>query len=133
MCGQVIGVPTGVRLSTPARRLGAACLDTVLWIVTLGIGYLVWDLIVFSDGRTPAKQLLGMRVVKAGEGRAATWGTMALRELVLKGLLFGIVGFFFFGFPYLIAAAFVLSATRQALWDRMINTVVVNDKAGALG
>ena len=58
-------------LSSRKRRLGARLLEIPLAIVTLGIGYLIWSLIVFSRGQTPAKQVLKMRVVRLDERRSA--------------------------------------------------------------
>lgn len=34
------------------------------YTVTLAIGWLIWALIVYSHGQSPAKQLLKMRVVR---------------------------------------------------------------------
>jgi uncharacterized RDD family membrane protein YckC len=63
-----------------------------------------------------------MRVMHLDTGRPAGRGQMALRELVGKVLL-GFVPFY-----TLISAVFVLSdARRQGLWDKIANTVVVDD------
>ena len=125
---QGLALPPGVVVSSPGRRFGAYLLDFVLVIVTLVIGYLIWTLaFTWGRGQTPAKSLLKMRVVNVADGRAATWGKMALRDFLLKGILFGLIGI-----VWLIAAAFVFSDTRQALWDRMVGTVVVDDPNAVL-
>jgi uncharacterized RDD family membrane protein YckC len=99
-------------------------LDAVLMIVTVGIGWLIWQLIVASNGQSPAKQLLGMRVVKLRTGTKATWGTMFLREVILKPLIgFGLG--WFFGIVYF---WLLWDKNRQELWDKMISTIVVNDR-----
>ena len=59
-------------LASKGRRFGAYLLEIPLTIVTLGIGYIIWMLIVWARGQTPAKQLLKMRVVRLEERRAAT-------------------------------------------------------------
>ena len=86
-CDQVEGLPSGVVLASSARRFGGHVLDTVLMIITAFIGWLIWALIVAKDGQSPAKQLLGMRVVKLRTGTKATWGTMFLRDAILKPLI----------------------------------------------
>jgi len=118
--------PTGVGrpLSSPGRRIGAALLDFVLSIATCGIGWLVWALIVWNEGKTPAKQILGMRVIEEYDGRPANWGTMAIREVIAKPLCW---------IP-IVLTVFVLlfmplwSPKRQALWDRLAGTVVIDDR-----
>ena len=54
-CTQVSGAPIGVRLSSPGKRLGAYLVEGVLMVVTLGLGWLIWSLIVWAKGTTPAK------------------------------------------------------------------------------
>ena len=122
--GQLLieGVPVGFELSSKLKRFGSALLEALLVIVTLGIGWLVWSFIVWGRGQTPAKQVLGMRITDTQTLRAATWGTMALREIVGRWLL-GIVPLY-----TLISCIVLLVDDRsQALWDKIASTVVVND------
>jgi uncharacterized RDD family membrane protein YckC len=123
-CDQVEGVPIGVNLSSSARRLGAHMLDIVIVIFTLGIGWLIWQLIVAKDGQSPGKQLLGMRVVKLRTTTKATWGTMFLREVIVKPLIIIFLGWFF-GIVYF---WLLWDKNRQELWDKMISTIVVDDQ-----
>ena len=117
------GLPAGVMLSSKGRRLGAALLDGVLAIVTLGIGYLIWMLFTFKPGQTPAKRLLGMRTVSTQDCMATSWGMTFLREIFVKGIIAGIT----LGIAYL----WILWDTKnQALYDKVLNTIVVNDKDG---
>ena len=118
-------------LAPKGRRFGAYLLEIPLMIVTLGIGYLIWMLIVYARGQTPAKQLLKMRVVRLEERRTANWGWMALRNIVL-GILIGIpLDLIFPGLSlaWLLANAIALlvSSRSQALWDMIVKTVVVHD------
>ena len=123
-----VAVPAGLHLSSPGRRLGAYLLDVVLFIVTLVIGYLIWEIgFAWRHGQTPGKQVLKMRVINSADGRTATWGRMALRDLLIKGIVFGIIWILF-----VVGAAFVFSDTRQALWDRIVGTAVVDDPQGVL-
>src|SRR5262249_58630309 len=73
-CRQVEGLPGGVAISSPGKRLGAHLLDGVLMVVTLFLGWAVWSLIVYAKGQTPGKQLLGMKVVRLRTGGRAGWG-----------------------------------------------------------
>ncbi|WP_419848476.1 RDD family protein [Candidatus Poriferisocius sp.] len=118
-------------LSSRKRRLGAALLEIPLAVVTLGIGYLIWSLIVFARGQTPAKQVLSMRIVRLEERRTANWGWTALRQLVLVGVVGFVLDFVFPGLSlvWLLVNGIVLLATsrRQALWDMMLKTVVIYD------
>jgi uncharacterized RDD family membrane protein YckC len=65
------------------KRIGAFFMDALMYIVTCGFGYLVWDLIVWKDGQTPGKQILKARVYNATTGRPASWGLMALRQFLI--------------------------------------------------
>lgn len=65
------------------HRLGGYALDIGLALVTLGIGWVIWSLVAWRNGQTPAKQILKMRVV-AEEGRTnATWKHMAIRQFLI--------------------------------------------------
>jgi uncharacterized RDD family membrane protein YckC len=77
-----LSFPAGVQLATPGRRIGAYFLSFVLVIVTLVIGYIIWGLLIWGRGQTPTYQVLGMRCWKPETQRVATFGTMALREIV---------------------------------------------------
>lgn len=118
-------------LASKGRRFGAYLLEIPLTIVTLGIGYLIWMLIVWARGQTPAKQLLKMRVVRLEERRAAHWGWMALRNFVLAMLIGIPLELIFPGLSILWllanAIALLVSSRNQALWDMMVKTVVVHD------
>lgn len=65
------------------HRLGGYFLDLALAIITLGIGWVIWSLVVWRNGLTPAKQLLKMRVVAEESRTNATWGHMAIRQLLI--------------------------------------------------
>ncbi len=98
-------------------------------VVTLVIGWFVWALVIFDSGQTPAKQMLGMRVVNLNTGNAAGFGRMLLREIVAKpviGILsaIAVVG--------VIANFWLLwDKDTQELWDKIVDTIVVNDSSGA--
>jgi uncharacterized RDD family membrane protein YckC len=122
-CDQVEGLPTGVHLSSPAKRLGEHLLEGLLMFVTLGLGWLVWSLIVYGRGQTPAKQVLHMRTVSLRTGTKASWGRMFVREWIAKPVM-GILAAFTLGIAYF---WLVWDGRNQELWDKMVGTVVVND------
>jgi uncharacterized RDD family membrane protein YckC len=117
-------LPPWLVLCSGAKRFGGFLLDTLLFIVTLGIGWLIWAIILWGHGQTPAKQLLRMRIVDLNTGRGASWGPMALRELVGRYLLGNVTC----GITTVIGGIMILSdERRQAIWDKIGNTIVVED------
>jgi uncharacterized RDD family membrane protein YckC len=124
--------PAGVRtplppwliLSSAGKRFGSFLLDVLLIVVTLVIGWVIWWIILWGHGQTPAKQILHMRIIDLRTGRGASWGTMALRELVGKYLLSNLTC----GISTLVGGIMVLAdERRQAIWDKIGNTIVVED------
>jgi len=122
-CRQVEQLPAGVQLSSPAKRFGEYVVEMVLATVTLGIGWMIWSFVVYQYGQTPAKQLLGMRVVNLEDGAPATWGRMFVREFIAKTLV-GILASVLLYLPYF---WLILDKDNQELWDKIVGTVVVDD------
>ena len=116
-------LPQGVVLAGTGRRIGAFFLSIVLAILTLGIGYLIWGLVAWGRGQTPALQVLGMRCWRPETNRVAGFGWMALREIVgrfVEGLLSLLT----------LLASFVLMMSRRdrkSLHDLIAGTVVLHD------
>lgn len=116
-------LPQGVELASVGRRIGAFFLSYVLVIVTLVIGYLIWGAIAWGRGTTPALQVLGMRVWHPESQRPASWGRMALREIVgrfVEGILSIIT-------ELISLIMFITGQQRQSLHDKIAATVVVYD------
>jgi uncharacterized RDD family membrane protein YckC len=126
--GSGVMIPNGVALASHGRRIGAYFLAIPLAIVTLGIGYAIWGVIVWSSGKTPALQVLGMRCWEPRERRVAGFGTMLLRE---------VVGVFLIGLiPFTQLVSFILFLARpdrKSLHDLVASTVVVHDPNRILG
>lgn len=115
--------PGGVELASHGRRIGAYFLAFPLWLVTLGIGYVIWGAIVWGKGTSPALQVLGMKVYRPQDGKVATWGGMALRNIV-GGIVQGILG------PITGLISFVLFLSgneRKTIPDHIASTVVLYD------
>lgn len=122
-------MPNGTQLASAGRRIGAFFLAIPLSIVTLGIGYLIWGLIVWGRGQTPTFQVLGMRCWRPETNRVAGWGWMALREIVgrfvegILSLITEIVSFILF----------LSTKERRSLHDMIAGTVVLHDPNKVLG
>lgn len=125
-CRQVYGMPLGVKLASPGKRLGGYIVSDILGIVTLGIGWLIWDIVLNSkgSGQSPGKQLLKMRVIDVGTGRPAPFGKMFLRGLV-KQICFSVGGSV--GIGILVALYLLIDKDNQELWDKAGTTVVIDD------
>ena len=116
-------MPQGTQLASVGRRIGAYFLSLLLVIVTLGIGYLVWGLLIWGNGQTPALQVLGMRVWQPDTRTVPGFWRMALREIVgrfVEGLLSLITEVTSF-------VLFVASKDRKSLHDHIAGTVVLYD------
>lgn len=132
-CGQVFAAPAGVYIAGYGRRLVAYILDIVLVFLTLFIGYLIWWLFTLQWGQTPGKQLLGIRAIRA-DGTASGWVWTFLREFVIKGLAVGVLNGIFSLiiaipiFTFLDPMWAIWDKNRQALHDKVMNTIVVDDR-----
>lgn len=121
-------LPEGVQLASIGRRIGAYFLSLLLFLVTLGIGWIIWGLIVWGRGQTPALQVLKMRCWRPDDQKVAGWGWMALRNVIgyladsILGLITEIVSF----------VLFLSTPRRQALHDFIGGTVVLHDPDGLL-
>jgi uncharacterized RDD family membrane protein YckC len=124
-CKQHYYSPRGVVAVTWGTRFAAWLLDLLLIVITLGIGWLIWALIVFANGQTPGKALLGIRAIKVS-GAPSTWGYTFLREFVIKFLVIGVINWLTLGIFWLINYLWPLwDRNLQALHDKMIGTLVV--------
>ena len=116
VCRQVKSMTAGITTTSARKRLAGFLLDVALLVATLGIGYLVWALILYRSGRSPAKQLLGMRVIKLKDDRPAGWWRMVWREIAKLVMLTVLVSAFWILWDY----------DNQELWDKFAETLVVD-------
>jgi uncharacterized RDD family membrane protein YckC len=116
-------LPDGVELASTGRRIGAFFLAIPLAIITLGIGYVIWGLMIWRKGQTPALQVLGMRCWRPETQSVPGFWWMALREVVgrladnILGAITGIVSFILM----------MTSQDRKCLHDMVAGTVVLHD------
>jgi len=123
--GQDSSLPAGVAIASPWLRLGSYLLEGLLYVVTLGIGWLIWAAVATGPvGQTPAKKLLGLRVV-----RGDTWKPAGLgRMFWVRGLLGALVAWFAIVFTLGILLFMPFWDQRnQNIWDKVSNCYVVTD------
>jgi uncharacterized RDD family membrane protein YckC len=68
-----------------------------------------------------------MKVVKKDSGRRASYGTMALRELVGKWLIMTLISFVCSIVALVLDFMLLWDKDRQQLWDKVAGTIVVDD------
>ena len=112
-------------LASAGARLGSFLLEIVLAFLTLGIGWLIWSLIVWGRGTTPGHQILKQYVVNEESGANFGWGRMLVRELLVKQLLCGLLAAFTFGVFFLVDSLMVTRDDRKSLHDRISGSLVV--------
>ena len=116
-------VPDGVRFASRGRVAAAWFLGLLLFIVTLGIGYIAWSLLTWRQGQTPAQRILRLRCWLPGPREVAGRPQMAVRQitgLCLNGEL--LAGFFIW----------LISKNLRSVGDFFADTVVLHDPAGLL-
>jgi len=127
---------TGRAVASLWSRLGAFGLELILVPCTFVFGWVGWWIIAWADGQTPAKSLLHQHTVNAGDGTLASFGRMARREALGKGIgALPVLAGAYFGTPLVVAAGVlygvvgallaVADPRRRTLWDRLAGTVVV--------
>jgi len=118
-------LPSGVALASPWIRLGSYLLEGLLMFVTFGVGWLIWAAVATGPvGQTPAKRLLGLRVIRGDTWRPAGLGRM----FWIRGLLAGIVAYF----AVVLTIGILLfmpfwDQRNQNIWDKVSNCYVVTD------
>lgn len=113
-------VPAGGQPADNGQVVAAYLLGVLLFIVTLGVGYLAWSVVTWGEGQTPAQRIVGLRCWDPATGRTASRGRMALRQLTgvaLNGQL-------------LIGVFIMLSGmSAVSVGDVLLDTVVLRDPA----
>jgi uncharacterized RDD family membrane protein YckC len=139
-CDRSTRVHIDAKLASPAKRLGAAALDSVIpsfgtgMLARIGIDaglstsgivrtiaivvWAVWSMMLFSNGMTPGKWMLGLYVID-DSGDTAGFFRMLFREYVCKPLV---------TLPFMLGIAWVLVDKDNQGWhDKLVNTYVVED------
>ena len=112
-------------LATVQARLGSFMLDLGLMVVTLFVGWVIWNLYTWKTGQTPAKRLLKQVVVDANTGEVFSWSRMALREFAVKGAAGNIAGVASNGITFVIDSLFVFREDRRTVHDLIVGSKVI--------
>ena len=126
-CGLFLLEPqTRYTVASYGNRVGAYLLDIPLSIVTLGIGWLIWNIVVMTKGQNPGKQLVGMYIINSKGEPIGFWHQALLRALVgmyvLGGMTLGVYTIVDFLWP-------LWDRNNQALHDKVAGTFVVRRPA----
>jgi uncharacterized RDD family membrane protein YckC len=125
-----VGLPAGVAAANPWMRLLGYVLEIILITVTLGIGWLIWAATTASNGQTPAKKLLKLRVIGSETIRPVGFGKMFWMRGILAGFIASIAISLTLG--VLIFMPF-WDKRNQNIWDKISGTYVVTDEDDAWG
>jgi uncharacterized RDD family membrane protein YckC len=111
-------LPEGTRPARISQVIAAYLLAVLLFILTLGAGYLIWALVTWGQGQTPAQRLLGLRCWRPDTGRVAGRKHMAIRQVT--GLLLN---------GELLAGVFILmiGESLNSVGDFFAGTTVLHD------
>ena len=136
-CGEYPGVGVfcdacGVLSSHPESGDYAAPYLLRLWGELLDLGifillpvWLFWMWQSANEGQSPAKSLLRMYVIHES-GQPITPRRMWMRELVIKRLALGLIGYAFSLIGPIVNAGWILlNPDRQCIHDRVVGTLVV--------
>ena len=102
----------------------------MLGLVTLGIGWVIWALIIVGRGQTPAKALLNLRVIDTGSLKPVGFVRMFWVREIVAGILAGIA------IPLTLGVLLFMpfwDRRNQNLWDKISSTYVVLDPSDAWG
>ena len=116
-------LPEGTRPARIGQVVAAYALAVLLFILTLGAGYLIWAVVTWGQGQTPAQRLLGLRCWRPDTGRVADRKHMAIRQVT--GLLLN---------GELLAGVFILfvGESLNSVGDFFAGTTVLYDPANVL-
>ena len=113
------------QLASVQARLGSFLLDLGLLIVTLFIGWAIWNLFTWKTGQTPAKRILRQVVVDAKTGEVFSWSRMAVREFAVKGAAGNIASGASNGITFVIDSLFVFREDRRTVHDLIVGSKVI--------
>ena len=123
-CGVLTSHPTSGDYAAPyLRRLGCELLDLLIFLL-LPL-WLYWMWFSARDGQSPAKTLLDLYVISES-GQSITPQRMWVRELLIKRLLLGLIGYALTLLGPIVNAGWILmNPDRQCVHDRVVGTLVV--------
>jgi hypothetical protein len=118
------------------KRLEALALTPLLCVVTLGIGWMVWSVFEWRNGRTPSYRVLRLHVVRLSDGQPIRLGRSIVRSGICCILLVPtIVVCAILGISFVFGASApdnLFRDPRRAPWDRFTSTKVTSEQAEPL-
>jgi hypothetical protein len=127
----VVSMAGSEPVANVGRRLAALALAPLLLVVTLGVGWLVWCVVEWANGRTPSYRVLGLRVVRTSDEQPARLVRSFARGLICLVLVVPTIVV-----CCVIAITFVFGASppddllrrpRTAPWDHITATKVIDE------
>ena len=120
--------------ATFGRRAESLLVTVGLIIATLGVGWLVWSVVEWRHGRTASFRVTGLRVVRRSTGRPIGICRSLVRNALLCTVLLvpTVLVCAFLAFVFVMGAsppADLLSRPRTAPWDRITDTIVLDERA----
>jgi uncharacterized RDD family membrane protein YckC len=99
----------------------------------LGVGWLVWSVFEWRNGRTASYRLMKLRIVRRSDGRPIGLCRSLVRNAVCCTVLLvpTILVCLFLGFAFVMGASppnGLLRRPRAALWDVLTSTVVLDER-----
>ena len=119
-------------------RFHAFFLTCFLFVVTLGVGWMVWSLVEWRHGRTVSYRFTGLRVVRRADGRPVGLGRSIIRNGVCCTVLLvpTIAACALLGVVFLMGASppnDLLTKARFAPWDLLTGTEVLDERRQMTG
>jgi hypothetical protein len=128
----VISMAGSEPVASVGRRLEALALAPLLLVVTLGLGWLVWCVVEWANGRTPSYRVLGLRVVRTSDEQPARLVRSFARSMICLVLVVptivvcGVIGItFVFGAS---PPEDLFRRPRTAPWDHITATKVIDER-----
>lgn len=115
------------------KRIEALALAPLLFVLTLGVGWLVWSVLEWRKGRTPSYRLVGLRVVRMSDDQPIRLARSLARCCICILLVIPTVAI-----CCVIGICFVFGASppddllrhpRTAPWDYLTATKVTDERA----
>ena len=122
--------PSEYRFASFQHRLASYAVDLGFALLTLGIGWLIWSMIVWGEGQTPAKKILKLRTINKVTNQPASWGHMSIREILIPftvAIASGISGGLLWAGWIAVEICFYFLKGQRTLRDYWVKTVIVNE------
>jgi RDD family len=125
-------------LASENARLRAFFLTCLLFVATLGVGWMAWSIVEWRHGRTVSYRLLGLRVVRRGDARPVGFIRSFFRNGVLCTVLLipTIIACVLLAVVFFMGASppdDLLTKARSAPWDLLTRTEVLDERSQIAG